>query len=90
MDPIIIAVIVILCQYPLAILTLLKLFKTGLNKSQSIVWDVVIVGLPFVGAAAFWLAYLIKYRKIKSVKQAPETENRETENDNKEKQESKE
>lgn len=65
MDPIIIAVIVILCQYPLAILTLLKLFKTRLDKTQSIIWDIVIVAIPFVGAAAFWLAYLFKYRKMK-------------------------
>ena len=64
MDPILIAVIVILCQYPVAMLTLMFMFNRRYEKSATITWNIVIIGVPFLGAAAFWLFYLIKGRKI--------------------------
>ena len=65
MDPIIIAIIIVLCQYPIAVLTLMKLFRCRLEKTQTIVWNFVIVLIPFLGSAIFWIYYLIAKNKIK-------------------------
>ena len=65
MDPIIIAIIIVLCQYPIAVLTLMKLFRCRLEKTQTIVWNFAIVLIPFLGSAIFWIYYLIAKNKIK-------------------------
>lgn len=65
MSPILIAIIVVLCQYPVAMLTLMKMFRCKLGKAESITWNFIIVFLPFVGALSFWICYAIAQKKIK-------------------------
>ena len=64
MKPIFIAIIIVLCQYPIAMLTLMKMFACKLEKTQSIVWNFVIILVPFAGAATFWIYYAICKKQI--------------------------
>ncbi|MBR1747094.1 MAG: hypothetical protein IJ735_02645 [Clostridia bacterium] len=64
MDPILIAVVVVLCQYPLAILTLIKMFRCDLDRAAMLVWNFAIILLPFIGAGAFWIYYLSGKKRI--------------------------
>lgn len=66
MDEIIIAVIAVLCYYPICVLTLMKLFKTKPDKRAMIVWNFVIVLLPYLGAGVFWLYYLLSLKRKQS------------------------
>ena len=77
MDPIIIAVIVVLCQYPVAVVSLIKMFRCKWGKTPTFIWNFVIILLPFVGAAAFWIYYLTHREKIE--KERSEKEKRERE-----------
>lgn len=63
MDEIIIAVIAVLCYYPICVLTLMKLFKSKPDKRAMIVWNFVIVLLPYLGAGIFWLYYLLSSKR---------------------------
>lgn len=63
MDAILIAIIIILCQYPLVILTLIALFRSFETKNAMIAWNVFIIGVPFIGALTYWIYFLIKGRK---------------------------
>ncbi len=65
MDAITIAIIVVLCQYPLAILSLIKLFRLNLQKTPVILWNVFIIAVPFLGVLSFWIYYLIRYCRAK-------------------------
>lgn len=78
MDAILIAIIIILCQYPLAILTLIALFRSSETKNAMIVWNVFIIGVPFIGALIYWIYFLIKGRK-KSKKTVSVSDNAQSE-----------
>ena len=64
MKPLFIAIIIILCQYPIAVLTLMKMFGCKLEKAEAFVWNFAIILLPFVGAGAFWIYYAIRRKAI--------------------------
>ena len=74
MDPIYVAVIVVLCQYPVAVLSLIKMFRCRWDKTPTIIWNFIIVFLPFLGAAAFWIYYLIRREKIEEKRLKKEQE----------------
>ena len=74
MDPIIIAILVVLCQYPVAVLTLIKMFRLKWEKIPTILWNFVIVLLPFVGALAFWIYYLPNRKKLERRREEKEEE----------------
>ena len=74
MDPIVIAVIVVLCQYPIAVISLLKMFRCQWDKIPTIVWNCAIVLLPFVGAIAFWIYYFVNRKKIEETRVKREAE----------------
>ncbi len=63
MDPILIAIIVVLCQYPLCILTLIRLFRSNEPKKAMIAWNVFIVAVPIIGVASYWIYYAVHGRK---------------------------
>ena len=63
MDPILIAIIVVLCQYPLCILSLIRLFRSNEQKKAMIVWNVFIVAVPIIGVASYWIYYAVRGRK---------------------------
>lgn len=63
MDPVIIAVLVVLCQYPIAIFSLINMFKDKLSRNATIVWDIVIIAIPFLGAAVFWICHFSVFRR---------------------------
>lgn len=63
MDPILTAIIVVLCQYPLCILTLIRLFRSNEPKKAMIAWNVFIVAVPIIGVASYWIYYAICDRK---------------------------
>lgn len=63
MDPILIAIIVVLCQYPLCILTLIRLFRSNEPKKAMIAWNVFIVAVPIIGVASYWIYYAVRGRK---------------------------
>lgn len=63
MDPILTAIIVVLCQYPLCILTLIRLFRSNEPKKAMVVWNVFIVAVPIIGVASYWVYYAIRGRK---------------------------
>lgn len=73
MDPIIIAVLAVLCQYPVAVLSLIKLFKLKTSKNAMLVWNFIIILLPFLGAGIFWIYYAVsaKKRAAKIAEDAP-------------------
>lgn len=77
MDPIIIAVIVVLCQYPVAVVSLIKMFRCKWDKTPTFIWNFVIVLLPFVGAASFWIYYLVNRKKIEEKRAVKEREEKE-------------
>ena len=64
MKPFLIAIIIVLCQYPIAVLTLLKMFGCKLEKTETLVWNFAIILIPFVGAGAFWIYYAIRRKSI--------------------------
>ena len=63
MDPILAAVVAVLCQYPVAVFSLIKLFGMKKEKTVTVIWNVIIILIPFLGAAAFWIYYLINKKK---------------------------
>lgn len=65
MDWKIIVIIILVCQFPLSVLSLIKLFKLNLKKVPSVVWNITIMAVPFLGAAVFWSALGIKNIIIK-------------------------
>lgn len=65
MDPVLAAVVAVLCQYPIAILSLIKLFGMKKEKNVTIIWNVIIIVIPFLGAAAFWIYYVVNHKKGK-------------------------
>ena len=74
MDPYIIAIIAILCQYPVAVLSLVKLFFLKWDKIPTIVWNFVIVLLPFIGVISFWIYYLVNRKKLEEKRKNKEEE----------------
>lgn len=84
MDPILIAIIAVLCQYPLCILTLIRLFRSNEQKKAMIVWNVFIVAVPMIGAASYWIYYAVRGRKkvAKNAVAVSETEVMDSENGN--------
>ncbi|NCA92322.1 hypothetical protein EOM82_03605 [bacterium] len=54
MDWKIIVIIILVCQFPLSVMSLIKLFKLNLKKTPSAIWNVTIMAIPFLGAAVFW------------------------------------
>lgn len=72
MDPIIIAVVAVLVQYPIAVFTLIKLFRADFAKSGMWVWNFAVILIPYLGAAAFWIFYAVRLARKK--KSAPLTE----------------
>lgn len=60
MDWKIIVIIILVCQFPLSVASLIKLFKLNLKKTPSIIWNVVIMAIPFLGAAVFWSVIGVK------------------------------
>lgn len=81
MDPITIAIIIVLCQYPLCILTLLRLFRSAETKSAMIGWNVFIIAVPIIGVLSYWIYYIAAGRKKKPKPQvvATKSENTDTE-----------
>ena len=79
MDGILIAVIVVLCQYPIAVLTLMKMLRQNLQKTPMIIWNLVIISIPFLGAASYWIYYLIdnKRKAKKGSQDVPENAEKE-------------
>lgn len=63
MDPVLAAVVAVLCQYPIAVFSLIKLFGMKKEKNVTVIWNVIIILIPFLGAAAFWIYYLINKKK---------------------------
>jgi len=74
MDAITIAIIAVLCQYPLAIVSLIKLFRINLQKTPVILWNVFIIAVPFLGVLSFWIYYLIRYCRTKRKNKVTEPE----------------
>lgn len=75
MDPVLIAVVAVLCQYPVAIMSLIKLFGMKKEKNVTVIWNVIIIIIPFLGAAAFWIYYLINKKKSLKYKTSLGVEN---------------
>lgn len=75
MDPVLIAVVAVLCQYPVAIMSLIKLFGMKKEKNVTVIWNVIIIIIPFLGAAAFWIYYLINKKKSLKNKTSLRVEN---------------
>ncbi len=63
MDPIRIAIIAVLFQYPLCIFTLIRLFRSNEPKKAMIAWNVFIVATPIIGVASYWIYYAVCGRK---------------------------
>lgn len=50
----IIVIIILVCQFPVSVLSLLRLFKQNYKTKKMIAWNVTIMALPIVGAIIFW------------------------------------
>ena len=74
MDPIVIAIIVIVCLHPVAVFTLIKMFQLKWDKIPTIIWNFVILLLPLVGALSFWIYYLINREKLEEKRKNKEEE----------------
>ena len=56
----IIVIIVLICQFPISVLSLWHLFKLRAKMSVTIIWNVIIMAIPIVGALVFWSILGIK------------------------------
>lgn len=56
----IIVIIILICQFPISVLSLWQLFKLQAKTKVTVIWNVIIMALPVLGALIFWSVLAIK------------------------------